>query len=143
MILVYYNQSVFEYDVHSLIKAFFPKDEVQMYYLFAGEEARENLACMPKEAQSEEELPLKDASHLLRVHYDASGMELIWRMLEQGEEKKKVFDIFKNLYQQDCIPKESITFTHREALEQYMAGKIVFFQGLQFFLSPNFEFSVV
>ena len=92
MILVYYNQPFFEYDVHSLIKAFFPKDEVQMYYLFAGEEARENLACMHKEAKSEEELPLKDASHLLRVHYDASGMELIWRMLEQGEEKKKVFE---------------------------------------------------
>lgn len=44
-------------------------------------------------------------------------------------ESKKVFDMFKNLYQTDCIPKESITFTHREALEQYMAGKIVFFQG--------------
>ena len=93
MILVYYNQPFFEYDVHSLIKAFFPKDEVQMYYLFAGEEARENLACMHKETKSEEELPLKDASHLLRVHYDASGMELIWRMLEQGEEKKKVFAV--------------------------------------------------
>lgn len=45
------------------------------------------------------------------------------------QESQKVFEMFKELYQKDLIPKESITFTHREALEQYMAGKIVFFQG--------------
>ena len=41
----------------------------------------------------------------------------------------KVFEMFKELYTKGLIPKETITFTHREALEQYMAGKIVFFQG--------------
>ena len=46
-----------------------------------------------------------------------------------SDNSKKIFNMFKNLYQQDLIPKETITFTHREALEQYMAGKIVFFQG--------------
>lgn len=46
-----------------------------------------------------------------------------------------VFNMFKDLYQKDLIPKESITFTHREALEQYMAGKIVFFQGGANFLT--------
>lgn len=46
-----------------------------------------------------------------------------------------VFEMFKDLYQKDLIPKESITFTHREALEQYMAGKIVFFQGGANFLT--------
>lgn len=48
---------------------------------------------------------------------------------------KKVFNMFKNLYEKDLIPKESITFTHREALEQFMAGKIVFFQGGANFLT--------
>ena len=43
--------------------------------------------------------------------------------------------MFKTLYQQELIPAESITFTHREALEQYMAGKIVFFQGGANFLT--------
>ena len=43
--------------------------------------------------------------------------------------------MFKDLYQKDLIPPESITFTHREALEQYMAGKIVFFQGGANFLT--------
>lgn len=41
----------------------------------------------------------------------------------------EVFKMFQNLYDNQLIPKESLTFTHREALEQYMAGKIVFFQG--------------
>lgn len=41
----------------------------------------------------------------------------------------KVFEMFKELYKNELIPPETITFTHREALEQYMAGKIVFFQG--------------
>ncbi len=48
---------------------------------------------------------------------------------------QKVFSMFKNLYEKDLIPKESITFTHREALEQFMAGKIVFFQGGANFLT--------
>lgn len=46
-----------------------------------------------------------------------------------------VFEMFKDLYQKDLIPKESITLTLREALEQYMAGKIVFFQGGSNFLT--------
>ena len=48
---------------------------------------------------------------------------------------QKVFEMFKNLYQKELIPAESITFTHRESLEQYMAGKIVFFQGGANFLN--------
>ena len=47
----------------------------------------------------------------------------------------EVFDMFKNLYQKDLIPPETITLTHREALEQYMAGKIVFYQGGANFLN--------
>ncbi len=47
----------------------------------------------------------------------------------------KVFEMFKNLYEKDLIPPESITFTHREALEQYMAGKIIFYQGGANFLT--------
>lgn len=52
-----------------------------------------------------------------------------------SENSRQVFSMFKNLYQKGLIPPESITFTHREALEQYMAGKIVFFQGGANFLN--------
>ncbi len=47
----------------------------------------------------------------------------------------QVFEMFKNLYQKDLIPPETITMTHREALEQFMAGKIVFYQGGANFLN--------
>ncbi len=46
-----------------------------------------------------------------------------------SEESKQVFEMFQKLYQNGLIPQESITLTLREALEQYMAGKIVFFTG--------------
>lgn len=48
---------------------------------------------------------------------------------------QKVFEMFKNLYQKELIPPESITYTHREALEQYMAGKVIFFSGGANFLN--------
>lgn len=47
----------------------------------------------------------------------------------------EVFEMFKDLYQKELIPPETITMTHREALEQYMAGKIVFYQGGANFLN--------
>lgn len=46
-----------------------------------------------------------------------------------------VFSMFHELYQNNLIPPETITMTHREALEQYMAGKIVFYQGGANFLN--------
>lgn len=46
-----------------------------------------------------------------------------------------VFELFKNLYTKNLIPKESITQTQREALEKYMAEKIVFFQAGANFLT--------
>lgn len=46
-----------------------------------------------------------------------------------SDQSIQVFDYFKNLYEKDLIPKESVTQTHREALEKYMAEQIVFFQA--------------
>lgn len=55
----------------------------------------------------------------------------------------KIFEMFKDLYQNDLIPPETITTTHREALEQYMAGKLVFYQGGANFLNMIKENSPV
>ena len=52
-----------------------------------------------------------------------------------SQKSQEVFELFKNLYERDLIPKESITQTHREALEKYMAEKIVFFQAGANFLT--------
>lgn len=52
-----------------------------------------------------------------------------------NKQSVQVFEMFKDLYQKNLIPPETITMTHREALEQYMAGKIVFYQGGANFLN--------
>ena len=52
-----------------------------------------------------------------------------------SKESAEVFDMFKKLYEENLIPKESITQTHREALEKYMAEQIVFFQAGANFLT--------
>ena len=52
-----------------------------------------------------------------------------------SDKSKEVFNIFKTLYENGYIPKETITQTHREALEKYMSGQIVFFQAGANFLN--------
>ena len=52
-----------------------------------------------------------------------------------SKESVKVFEMYKNLYTNGLIPPETITTTHREALEQFMAGKVVFYQGGANFLN--------
>lgn len=47
----------------------------------------------------------------------------------------EIFDFYKELYEKNLIPKETITQTQREALEKYMAGQIVFFQSGANFLN--------
>ena len=46
MIVVVFNKPDFEYDVHSLLKEFFPQEDVQMYYSCSPDEVEgKNLAC--------------------------------------------------------------------------------------------------
>ena len=52
-----------------------------------------------------------------------------------SKQSAEVFNMFKSLYERDLIPKETVTQTHREALEKYMAEKIVFFQAGSNFLN--------
>ena len=54
-----------------------------------------------------------------------------------------IFDFYKNLYKNNLIPPESVTQTHREALEKYMSGDVASIQAGANFLnmikenSPN------
>lgn len=52
-----------------------------------------------------------------------------------SEKSVQIFDMFKELYEKDLIPKETITQTHREALEKYMSENIIFFQAGANFLN--------
>lgn len=52
-----------------------------------------------------------------------------------SEQSAEIFEYFKNLYAKNLIPKESITQTHREALEKYMSENILLFQAGANFLN--------
>lgn len=52
-----------------------------------------------------------------------------------SEKSVEIFDFFKNLYVNNLIPKESVTQTHREALEKYMSENIALFQAGANFLN--------
>mgnify|MGYP003300070237 CR=1 FL=1 len=71
MIVVNFNKPEFEYDVHSLIKAFFPKEDVEMYYTCAEAEVEgKNVACTHREMGSDiQEEQLKNASHVFLIDY--------------------------------------------------------------------------
>ena len=51
---------------------------------------------------------------------------------------KTAIDLYKSLqiaYNNGCFPKESLTQTHRESLEKFMAGEISYFEGGANFLN--------
>ncbi len=79
MIRIYFNRPLFEYDVHSLVKAFFPREEVELYYTF-GEEAYagQNLAVKHFEP---EHMPLtekKQEHQEIDVLYKEETAEIVW-----------------------------------------------------------------
>ena len=46
-----------------------------------------------------------------------------------SEDTVMLVNEYKNLYEKGLIPKESLTQTHRESLEKYMSGQLVFYNG--------------
>ncbi len=52
-----------------------------------------------------------------------------------SDESKNIFNFYKKLYQNNLIPKETITQTQREALEKYMSENIVLFTSGANFLN--------
>lgn len=52
-----------------------------------------------------------------------------------SDKSVRIFNGYKSLYQNDLIPKESITQNHQEALEKYMSGQLAFIQSGANFLN--------
>lgn len=52
--------------------------------------------------------------------YGSASSELI-----NSKKSVEVFDMFKKMYAEDLIPKETVTMTLQESLEKYMSGNIV------------------
>lgn len=51
------------------------------------------------------------------------------------DKSAQIFDGYRQLYQKDLIPKESITQNHQEALEKYMSDQLAFIQSGANFLN--------
>lgn len=96
MIFVFFNQPDYEYEVHSLIKAFFPREDVELYYTCSEEVVQgKNVACMHRDAGELKEEELAGASNILEVSYRAAEMELCWKILpgSVGEEHRICFPV--------------------------------------------------
>ena len=77
MITVFFNRPEFEYDVHSLIKAFFPKEDIKMYYTCSPEEVKgQNLACTHHEDGGK--VDTEDAAHVFFIHYEDTCVHVNW-----------------------------------------------------------------
>ncbi len=77
MIIVNLNKPEFEYDIHSLIKAFYPKEDVEIFYTEKAELEGKNLACTNH--GSDEEMALEtQASSLFTIQYMVGKVEIKW-----------------------------------------------------------------
>ena len=79
MIIVNFNKPDFEYDVHSLLKAFFPNEDIQMYYTCDPSEfGHENVACTSHEKKSDEEIDLAGVTHIFDIDYINNEIKIMW-----------------------------------------------------------------
>lgn len=79
MIVVIFNKPDFEYDVHSLLKEFFPQEDVQMYYSCPPEEVSgRNLACTHHEMTGDGKKEFADAGQVFRIDYVGDQITIKW-----------------------------------------------------------------
>lgn len=79
MIIVTFNKPNFEYDVHSLLKAFFPEEKVQMFYTCGEEElSEENVACTAHAFDDEARAQLEEAQHVFEIDYEENKIQIDW-----------------------------------------------------------------
>lgn len=83
----------------------------------------ELLKFVPSKSSYTTMLNLAENDTLLKIlnKYDINSYENI-----NSEKSVKLFNKIKEIYAKGLIPKESITQTHRESLEKYMAGQLAY-----------------
>ena len=95
MIIVTFNKPDFEYDVHSLLREFFPQHEVAMYYTCSPDRISEkNVACTHR-VFDENDQELKTADYHLDVvqEDDRIRLELSGIKLEDKENSAREFSV--------------------------------------------------
>lgn len=79
MITVTLNRTEFEYDIHSLIKAFFPKEDVELYYTEEAGAEGKNVACTNHSDGQQEE-----ADRHFVVNYADHRISIAWDDAPEG-----------------------------------------------------------
>ncbi len=88
MITVNLNKPEFEYDIHSLIKAFFPKEDVEIYY--TGNVDGLNVACTSHGGNGKKKqgtLDEKEISNIFDVTYEDDRISLGWSKCKSSEKQ--------------------------------------------------------
>ena len=91
MITVTLNRTEFEYDIHSLIKAFFPKEDVELYYTKEAHADEKNVACTNHSAEQEE----AGSSHF-SIDYADDRISIAWDDAPDGPARRTFAVDFSN-----------------------------------------------
>lgn len=91
MITVTLNRTEFEYDIHSLIKAFFPKEDVELYYTKEAHADEKNVACTNHSVEQEE----AGSSHF-SIDYADDRISIAWDDAPDGPVRRTFAVDFSN-----------------------------------------------
>lgn len=92
MIIVTLNRTEFEYDIHSLIKAFFPKEDVELYYTKEAQAEGKNVACTNHSieeraasgSQDQDVKPESPAAEHFAIQYEDNRITIAWEDAPEG-----------------------------------------------------------
>ncbi|MCM1107291.1 MAG: coproporphyrinogen dehydrogenase HemZ [Blautia sp.] len=130
MIYVFFDRPDFEYDVHSLVKAFFPKEDVALYYTCPEEEVvGKNVACMHRTAGDLTEEEIAAAGHILEVAYGGSEISLYWRCLSGAACGGAAHGASPEEERHVCFPVCADRGATKNALKQQLYGMLAEYCG--------------
>lgn len=89
MITVNLNRTEFEYDIHSLLKAFFPKEDVEIYYTAEAHADEKNVACTNHSvaAGNEDETNRKPGHRSHRADDDADRKQISHFKIDYADDR--------------------------------------------------------
>ena len=117
MITVTLNRTEFEYDIHSLIKAFFPKEDVELYYTKEAHADEKNVACTNHSAEQEE----AGSSHF-SIDYADDRISIAWDDAPDGPARRTFAVDFSNRTETKNALKEHLYRLLEERRDQRPEG---------------------
>ena len=92
MIIVTLNRTEFEYDIYSLTKAFFPMEDVELYYTKEAQAEGKNVACTNHSieeraasgSQDQDVKPESPAAGHFAIQYEDNRITIAWEDAPEG-----------------------------------------------------------